>query len=44
LGFLPGHLSEKFDPYIEAFTENLYNVWINKIENYLRERLKHAVH
>jgi len=24
LGFLPGELSSKFDPYIEAFRDNLY--------------------
>lgn len=27
LGFLPGELSNKFDPYIEAFRENLYKCY-----------------
>lgn len=27
LGFLPGNLGEKFDPYIEALKENLYKCW-----------------
>ena len=27
LGFLPGELSNKFDPYIEAFRDNLYKCY-----------------
>lgn len=27
LGYLPGNLGEKFDPYIEALKENLYKCW-----------------
>lgn len=27
LGFLPGELTEKFDPYMEALKENLYKCW-----------------
>jgi phosphate starvation-inducible PhoH-like protein len=27
LGFLPGNLGEKFDPYMEAFIENLYTCY-----------------
>ncbi len=27
LGFLPGELSSKFDPYIEAFRDNLYTCY-----------------
>jgi len=27
LGFLPGELGEKFDPYMEALKENLYKCW-----------------
>lgn len=38
LGFLPGNLSEKFDPYLEAFTENLFKCMDKvKIENILKE-------
>lgn len=38
LGFLPGGLSEKFDPYLEAFTENLFKCSDKvKIENILKE-------
>jgi len=27
LGYLPGELNEKFDPYMEALKENLYKCW-----------------
>ena len=27
LGFLPGALEDKFDPYLEAFKDNLYKCW-----------------
>lgn len=38
LGFLPGNLDEKFDPYLEAFTENLFKCMDKiKIENILKE-------
>lgn len=38
LGFLPGNLNEKFDPYLEAFTENLFKCMDKiKIENILKE-------
>ena len=30
LGYLPGSLDEKFDPYLEAFKENLYKCYSNK--------------
>lgn len=30
LGFLPGNLGEKFDPYMEAFIENLYKCYDSK--------------
>ena len=29
LGFLPGNLSEKVDPYLEAFRENIFNCYSN---------------
>lgn len=32
LGFLPGGLGEKFDPYMEAFLENLHKCCTNKDE------------
>jgi phosphate starvation-inducible PhoH-like protein len=32
LGFLPGELNEKFNPYMEAFIENLNKCCTNKIE------------
>lgn len=32
LGFLPGELSEKFDPYMEAFIDNLNKCCTNKAE------------
>ena len=32
LGFLPGELNEKFDPYMEAFVENLSKCCTNKTE------------
>jgi phosphate starvation-inducible PhoH-like protein len=27
MGFLPGNLKDKFNPYMEAFVENLYKCW-----------------
>lgn len=36
LGFLPGELSNKFDPYIEAFRDNLYACYDkNKVDKHL---------
>ncbi len=36
LGFLPGELSNKFDPYIEAFRDNLYKCYDeNKVNKHL---------
>lgn len=36
LGFLPGELASKFDPYIEAFRENLYACYDkNKVDKHL---------
>lgn len=36
LGFLPGELSSKFDPYIEAFRDNLYTCYDkNKVDKHL---------
>lgn len=42
LGFLPGNLSEKFDPYLEAFTENLFKCFDKeKIESFIKgEKVK----
>jgi phosphate starvation-inducible PhoH-like protein len=38
LGFLPGSLSEKFDPYMEALIENLYKCTDKlKIDGYVKE-------
>lgn len=38
LGYLPGGLSDKFDPYLEAFTENLYKCSDKlKIDNIIKE-------
>ena len=38
LGFLPGSLSEKFDPYLEAFKENLVKCYDKvKIEQLIHE-------
>ena len=38
LGFLPGSLSEKFDPYLEAFQENLIKCYDKvKIESIVQE-------
>lgn len=38
LGFLPGNLNEKFDPYLEAFIENLYKCSEKvKIENIVKD-------
>ena len=38
LGFLPGSLNEKFDPYLEAFKENLYKCYDHaKIEQMIRD-------
>jgi len=38
LGFLPGDLKEKFDPYLEAFQENLFMCYEKtKIVEYIRE-------
>lgn len=38
LGFLPGNLSEKFDPYLEAFTENLFKCMDkSRIETIIKE-------
>jgi phosphate starvation-inducible PhoH-like protein len=38
LGFLPGDLKDKFDPYLEAFQENLVNCYDKgKIVDYIRE-------
>lgn len=37
LGFLPGLLSEKFDPYIEAFRDNLYKCYDKgKVDKHLQ--------
>lgn len=37
LGFLPGTLNEKFDPYLEAFKENLYKCYDKlKIDDYIK--------
>ena len=38
LGFLPGELSNKFDPYIEAFRDNLYTCYDEEKVN------KHLTH
>lgn len=39
LGFLPGGLDEKFDPYIEAFKENLDKCYdIAKIEKLIKDK------
>lgn len=36
LGFLPGELASKFDPYIEAFRDNLYTCYDkNKVDKHL---------
>jgi phosphate starvation-inducible PhoH-like protein len=42
LGFLPGSLSEKFDPYLEAFQENLLKCYNKvKIEEFVQaEKIK----
>lgn len=38
LGFLPGSMDEKFNPYLEAFIENLYKCQDKaKIDNYIKE-------
>lgn len=38
LGYLPGTLGEKFDPYMEALVENLYKCAEGeKIDNYIKE-------
>ena len=38
LGYLPGSLSEKFDPYIEAFKENLYKCYDKRvIDTYIED-------
>lgn len=38
LGFLPGSLNEKFDPYLEAFKENLYKCYDKvKIEQVIND-------
>jgi phosphate starvation-inducible PhoH-like protein len=38
LGYLPGGLDEKFDPYLEAFTENLYKCMDKvKIDNIIKD-------
>jgi phosphate starvation-inducible PhoH-like protein len=38
LGFLPGDLGEKFDPYLEAFKDNLYKCWDKvKVDNMLKD-------
>ena len=39
LGYLPGELNEKFDPYMEAFLENLNKCCTNKeeVDNLLKE-------
>ena len=37
LGFLPGDIKEKFDPYLEAFQDNLMMCYDNtKIINYIK--------
>lgn len=37
LGFLPGELNDKFDPYIEAFRENLYKCYDkDKVDKHLQ--------
>lgn len=39
LGFLPGSLDEKFDPYIEAFKENLDKCYdISKVEKLIKDK------
>ena len=44
LGFLPGSLSEKFDPYLEAFMENLLKCYDKvKIEELTNEKKIHAL-
>ena len=42
LGYLPGELSSKFDPYMEALVENLYKCTeAEKIDNYIKgEQIK----
>lgn len=37
LGYLPGELAEKFDPYMEALKENLYKCWDqNKVNELIK--------
>jgi phosphate starvation-inducible PhoH-like protein len=44
LGFLPGSLSEKFDPYLEAFKENLLKCYTEtKIEELINEKKVNAL-
>jgi phosphate starvation-inducible PhoH-like protein len=44
LGFLPGSLSEKFDPYLEAFKENLLKCYNDvKIEQLIADKKVHAL-
>ena len=39
LGFLPGSLDDKFDPYLEAFRENLYKCYDKlKIDEFIRTK------
>jgi phosphate starvation-inducible PhoH-like protein len=38
LGFLPGELSDKFDPYIEAFRDNLYKCYDkDKVDKHIKD-------
>lgn len=44
LGFLPGSLSEKFDPYLEAFRENLLKCYNEtKIDELVNDKKIHAL-
>lgn len=38
LGFLPGELADKFDPYIEAFRDNLYKCYDkDKVDKHIKD-------
>ena len=44
LGFLPGSLNEKFDPYLEAFQENLTKCYDKvKVEELIRDKKVNAL-
>jgi phosphate starvation-inducible PhoH-like protein len=44
LGFLPGSLDEKFNPYMEALIENLYKCWDKaKVDDLISKKLIEAL-